>query len=241
LALLIFVLAFFDTPESGGSITPSTIERVALPRGSVVETDYFTDRLGWIGNRTKLTSGMRGFYQRTGVQPHLYITDEIDGSLSPSAAQVEAFAIQTYDALFRDEAHLLLIFFDHRNEWDRYTTWYLCGTQAKAVLDNEAMDILLDYIDRYYYQDSLSLEEFFSKAFDDAGRRIMTVTTSPWVTVWIVIGIAAVLILLFIWWQRAKRQKNLEAEQTQKILETPLETFGDDEAKRRADKYKDDT
>jgi len=32
----------------------------------------------------------------------------------------------------------------------------LAGNQAKTVLDNEAMDILLDYIDRYYFDRNLN-------------------------------------------------------------------------------------
>ena len=46
---------------SGGynEITLSTVEREPLPDGSVTETDYYTDTIGWIGNRSELTSGMK--------------------------------------------------------------------------------------------------------------------------------------------------------------------------------------
>jgi hypothetical protein len=163
--------------SSGGGITKSTVKREALPRGSVDETEYYADELGWSSNRATLTAGMKNFFNRTGVQPYLYITDSIDGSLSPTEDQVEAFASKMYDDLFSDEAHLLMVFFDYRDEIDRYHTWTLCGTQAKAVVDKEAEDILYDYIDLYYYQQNLAADEFFSKAFDDASKRIMTVTT----------------------------------------------------------------
>ena len=230
---------FFSLPSgsnsgSSGTVTASTIKREALPRGAVNETGYYTDELGWIGSSTALTSGMRNFYQQTGVQPHLSITDSINGSHNPSTAEVEQFINETYNTLFTDEAHLLLVFFEYN---DNYHTWYLAGNQAKTVLDNEAMDILLDYIDRYYYDQNLTDEQMFSKAFDEAGKRIMTVTTSPWVPVLIVAGILAILVVVFLWWKSYKKQKNLETEQAQKILETPLETFGDSEAENRAKKY----
>ena len=215
-------------------MTASTINREPLPAGSVIETDYYTDELGWIGNSTTLTAGMKNFYKETGVQPYLYLTDTIDGSHSPTDAQVEQFAYDTYDNLFSDEAHLLLIFFEYD---DTYRTWYMAGTQAKTVLDNEAMDILLDCIDRYYYDQSLTDEQMFSKAFDEAGQRIMTVTRSPWIPVLIVVGILAILAVGFLWWRSHKKQKNLEAEQTQQILNTPLETFGDMDVQERAEKY----
>jgi len=236
LLLLIFLVPVLFNSGSSGNVTASTINREPLPVGAIVENGYYTDELDWIGNSTTLTTGMKNFYKQTGVQPYLYLTDTIDGSHSPTEAQVEQFAYDTYDNLFADEAHLLLIFFEYG---DAYHTWYVAGTQAKTVLDSEAMDILLDCIDRYYYDQSLTDEQMFSKAFDEAGERIMTVTRSPWIPVLIVAGILAILTVVFLWWRSHKKQKNLEAEQTQQILNTPLETFGDTDVQERAKKYDD--
>jgi hypothetical protein len=237
LILGIIVLAALSSGSGGSDITRSTIKREALPKGSVVETGYFTDELGWIDKRTQLEAGMKTFYQKTGVQPYLYITDNIDGSQSPSEADVRDFAFSLYDRLFSDEAHLLLIFFEPSPS--QYSTWYVTGTQAKAVLDAEAMDILLDYIDRYYHYD-ISDEEFFSRAFADAAKRIMTVHRSPWIPVLIVLGIVVIILIGFFWWRKAKEQKNREAAETERILNTPLDTFGEDSVEDLAKKYQDD-
>lgn len=236
LIFIVVVIAALSSGPSGesGGITKSTIEREPLPKGSVVETGYFTDELDWIGNATKLTAGMKNFYQKTGVQPYLYITDEINGTHYPTDSDAEAFAYQKYDELFKDEAHLLLIFFEY--EESNYHTWYLCGNQAKTVIDSEAADILLDCIDKYYYQ-SMSDEDYFSKSFDEAGTRIMEVTKSPWIPVMILFGAAAVIGLLFIWWSGVKKQKNLEAERDKEILNAPLSSFGDIEIDELAKKY----
>lgn len=239
IALVFVILMVLGTmapqaPGGGGQVTRSTVRREPLPSGLVVETDYYTDELGWIGNSTVLTAGMKNFYQRTGVQPHLYITGSINGSTNPSSADAQEFAEEKYESLFSDEAHLLVIFFEP--EPNRYNTWYLAGKQAKSVLDNEAMDILLDYIDLYYAQD-MTDEQFFSKAFDDASKRIMQVTTSPWIPVLMTGGVIIFALLLFNWWNRAKAQKNLEAEQTREILNTPLEKFGGDATDDLAKKY----
>ena len=223
-----------NNTHSSGQITASTVKREPLPKGAVTETGYYTDELDWIGNQTTLTAGLKNFYKKTGVQPYLYITDTIDGTHAPSDDQVEQFANSTYESLFSDEAHLLVIFFEYE---DTYHTWYLAGSQAKTVLDQEAMDILLDYIDRYYYDQDLTDDQMFSKAFDKAGERIMSVMTSPWVPVLVVLGILAVLTVAFFWWRSYKKQKNKEAEDTEKILHTPLETFGSGEAEERAKKY----
>ena len=243
LLILIFVSIFVFSnlgqmnKVDESSITVSTVERIALPKGSVNETRYYTDKIGWINNETKLLSGLKHFYKETGVQPYLYLTDTINGSHSPTESELESFADGLYDELFTDEAHLLVVFFEYN---DRYMDWYIAGTQAKSVIDREAADILLDYIDRYYYEDNLSDEEFFSKSFEDAADRIMKVTRSPWITVYIVIGIAVLAIVLFTWWKKSKEQKNLEAKRREEMLKTPLDRFGDTKAEDLAKKYKDD-
>lgn len=238
LLLIISAVIFSSLPSnSEGDITKSTVERVPLPAGSVNETNYYTDELGWIGNETKLTEGMRNFYKKTGVQPYLYITDTIYGSHFPTLDELEAFANNLYDELFTDEAHLLLVFFEYEGS---YMTWYVTGTQAKAVIDREAGDILLDYLDRYYYDSSLSDEEYFSKAFSDSADRIMTVTRSPWIKVFFLLGIVVLVLILFFWWKKAKERKDLEDRRREEILKTPLDKFGSTEAEELMKKYKDD-
>ena len=223
--------------SSGNKITVSSIERVPLLPGSVNETDYYTDEIGWIVNESKLVDGLKHFYKETGVQPYLYLTDNINGSYYPTQNDIESFASSLYDELFTDEAHLLLVFFEYEG---MYMDWYIAGTQAKSVIDTEAGNILLDYIDRYYYDDNLSDEEFFSKSFKDAADRIMTVTRSPWITVFIVFGLVILVIVLFIWWKKHKEQKKLEAKRREELLKTPLDRFGDTEAEDLMKKYQDD-
>lgn len=245
LAIIAALLFSFNTgsSSSGASgnndITKSTVVRDPLPKGSVDETEYFTDTIGWIGNRTELLGGMKYFYQKTGVQPYLYLTDNINGSTTPSMAELETFANDLYDKLFTDEAHLLLVFFEH--DPSAYMDYYVTGTQAKTVIDTEAGDVLLDYIDKYYYSDNLTDEEFFSNVFRDSADRIMTVTRSPWISVLTVLGVLLLLSLSYMWWRHAKKQKNLEAQQTEEMLKTPLDTFGNTEAEELAKKYDDET
>ncbi|MBP7110389.1 MAG: hypothetical protein KBB09_02305 [Firmicutes bacterium] len=242
LILVVFAIVVIAVINSSGAfslgpgVTKSTWAREPLPPGSVRETRYYTDEVGWIANETELLEGMRYFYKKTGVQPYLYITDNIDGDRSPTEAVMDMFANALYDILFDDEAHLLLVFFEYN---DSYMSWYVAGSQAKTVVDQEGADILLDYIDRNYYSD-LSDEEFFSKSFADAADRMMTVTRSPWIPVFIVLGIGVALIVGFIWWRNAKAQKNLEAKQTEEILKTPIEQFGDKEAEDLAKKYQEE-
>lgn len=246
LAFIFIIMLPLLTGNSGGnsngsnnSIAPSTIEREPLPAGSVNETAYYTDEANWIQNETVLIDGLRHFYNETGVQPHLYITNEINGSNNASQDEVAAFASDLYDELFTDEAHLLVVFYEGIP--DRYITQYITGTQAKQVIDTEAANILLDYIDRNYYDLSLNEDELFSQSFRQAADRIMEVTRSPWIPVLIIGGIIVLVAILFIWWRKRKEQEAIEAKRTEEILNRPLDTFGThSDADDLAKKYSDD-
>lgn len=240
--IFMLIIGIFVASVFTGSteITKSTVARQPLPVGSVSETEYYTDALGWINNQTKMEEGLKYFYQKTGVQPHVVIIDNVNGSHNPTESELDSYANALYDELFSDEAHLLFVFYEYN---DFYMDRYVAGNQAKTVIDNEAADILLDYIDRNYYDGSLTDEEFFSNSFRDAADRIMTVTKSPWIsamtTIAIVFGVVILAMLLFVWWRHAKNQKNLEAKRTAEMLNTPLEKFDDVEIETLAKKYQD--
>lgn len=241
LIVVLSVGAFMASVITGpAEVTKSTVARQPLPAGSVNETAYYTDELGWINNQTKMEAGLKYFYQKTGVQPHVVIIDKVNGSHNPTENELDTYANALYDQLFTDEAHLLFVFYEYN---DFYMDRYVAGTQAKTVIDREAADILLDYIDRNYYDSNLTDEEFFSNSFRDAADRIMTVTRSPWIavitTIAIVFGVVVLAILLLVWWRHAKKQKNLEARQRADILDTPLEKFDDVEIEDLAKKYED--
>ncbi|MBM7541068.1 TPM domain-containing protein [Amphibacillus cookii] len=230
------VSMIFSAITDSGEITSSTVEREPLPSGVVDETDYFTDQLGWIDNQTTMLRGLRHFYNETGVQPHVYITDHIAGDVDPSMAEIEAFSNELYDELFTDEAHLLLVFFEPTP--GEYVKHYVVGTQARSVIDTEAGDILFDYVE-YYYEDNISNAEFFSLVFQDTANRIMEVTTSPWIDIVTAIVVIAILAVAFVWWKRRQEQKKLEAERLEKMLNTDIDTFGQYEAEDLSSKYQD--
>ena len=54
-----------------------------------------------------------------------------------------------------------------------------------------------------------------------------------------IIAVVVVVALLFKWWKAKKAQKNKEAEDLEKILNTPLETFGNKEVDDLKDKYEE--
>lgn len=234
---LIFIYSIGSFPSSG-NITKSTVEREPLDKQYVVTTDWYTDELGWIQSSSVLESGMKQFFHETGVQPYLYLTDMVNGTTHPSSSDMESYANYLYDELIEDEGHILLLFYEY-NSSSNYKSQYVCGAMAKTVMDQEACDILLDYIDHYYFSD-MSEDMMFSTAFEKAGERIMTVTKSPVPMLIVSVVVLVIVIIAFKWWKRAKVQRNLEAEQKERILNSDIGSVNTDpELQDLEEKYKE--
>ena len=224
---------------AGGSrskVTKSTVEREKLDESYVTETNYYKDELGWIGSESTLESGLKSFYEDTGVQPYLYICNNIEGDKSGNYtdAQLESFGNDIYNKTFTDEGHVLVVFCEYADS--QYRSFCIVGNAAKTVIDEEAREILLDYIDHYYFSD-YDDDEFFSIAFKKAGGDIMRVEKShAWIVVLVMIVIiGAIIILKQVEKHHDKKLQKLKAEQD--ILNTPLSEFGDDNVEDLAGKY----
>lgn len=230
--VIVVAVAFGGFSCSGSSVEASTVQREALPAGSVQETGYYTDDGGWISSPSTLEAGMRQFFEETGVQPYLYI---LPNGASSSTQELGQYAQQLYGQLFQDEGHFILVFCD--NNAGSYSCGYWIGAQAESVLDSEAITILSQYLDRYYYDTSLSEEELFSETFASTADRIMEVTPSSVVPVAVCIAVIVVVGgVVFVVRYRAKAKAE-EQRRQQEILNTPLETFGDGAIEDLAEKY----
>ena len=206
-------IGFFLMGTPSSSIAKSTVAREALPSNAVTETGYYTDADGdWIHDQSKLTAGLRKFYQETGVQPYVYI---LPNGESTSVSDLKGRAEALYPQLFSDEGHFLLVFCDDGR--GDYNCGYTVGSQAKTVMDDEAVSI--------------------SNAFAKTADRIMTVTQSPVVPVAVCIATVIVIALLVFSLQKRREAKERQRQADEKMWSTPLESFGADEAAERAKKY----
>jgi hypothetical protein len=238
MAVLCFIFAIammFSKPKS--NVTVSTVNREPLLSSACVESpNWFEDNVDWIANKSILTSGLKKFYQKTGVQPYLIITDQVNGKgYDLTDSEAELYLENKYNALFNDEGHLIFLFMEY--ESGEYKEYIYAGNQASSVIDNEAQEMIYDMVD-YYYTSDLEEDAYFATSFDKVADRIMRkTTTNKDITkkligvVGFIGGIAIVGIIII----NKKKYEAQKASEDRKILETPINNLTDESLK---DKYK---
>jgi RNA polymerase-binding transcription factor DksA len=200
-------------------IERSTENREALPESKCTPVDvWYQDDWGdWIdeeGEEDALIDGMKSFYESTGVQPYLWITGE-DGGQYESAQSLEDLAEAKYKELFGiDEGHMIVIFREYPNNSSEYICTVTPGYDAETqVMDEQAREILLDFIDYFYTDTDLNEGYFFKYSFKNAGERIMQKQLS-FRQMGIIAGVAVILVIgLIITANIVKKRKIAVAKQ----------------------------
>ncbi|MFW5651402.1 MAG: hypothetical protein ACOCNC_08415 [Acetivibrio ethanolgignens] len=156
------------------------------------------------------------------AQSPQWITDNVDGDSCPSDEKINEKLDAMYTELFTDEGHAILMYLDAGG--GRYITRCLKGASAKTVLDAEATEILLDYLDAYATSD-MDDETYFSTCFSKAAERMMSRTTNSKDVAKIVsIAVAAVVIIiaLVVFFLRRRKLKLEQAKVDSEILNSKL-------------------
>lgn len=243
--LLIFIgilLGMFSSIGGGSStdIPASSYNREKLDSGNGYINDCIYDELGWFDNVSRTESRLKDFYKETGVQPYIMLLDYIPGVDSDS--QKEEYARQLYKKKIDNESTFLYVYFAKENESESDEPGYMCyvnGIQVSSVMDAEALDIFWAYLDKYWYTD-MSTDDMFVKIFNSTADTIMTKsTTSKDVGKYALIVVAAGVVVfgvVKVVKLKHKRAKE-EAEETERILNTPMESLVDEELKKTAAKY----
>ena len=178
----------------------STVQREVLPASKCDPIDeWYRDDWGdWIdenGEGTTLENGLKHFYETTGVQPYLWIMGE-EGKDYMSEGSVEELADATYKDMFGDdEGHILVVFREYPNASSNYICTVTPGYDAETqIMDEEAREILLDFIDYYYTDSELNEGQFFAKAFSNGADRIMT-KQLPLSVLYTIIAVVIILVI----------------------------------------------
>lgn len=210
--LLIMTILIQLTGIMGSRITASSIDRKKLdPSLCTTSETWYVDNAGWIHDERTLISGLDSFYKKTGVQPLLVLPSD----MNMTRDEAEEYLTNLYDFMFEDKGHLIWMYLDHGS--GNYEQYYFVGNSAKAVINDEALHIIKDYVDANAATNKTD-EEFFADSFASAGERMMKKTTSPWKYLTI---IAVVGVLAFAARDIAKYRKE-QAEIDKDILDMDL-------------------
>jgi hypothetical protein len=200
------------------------------------------DQIGVFESGSTVKSGLKDFYDQTGIQPYVIFLAP-DASLTTDFEK-EDWANDFYDENIKEENAFLLVYFGETPEDGSGYMAYVSGEEANAILDTEAINLFWGRIDKAWSSFGHSgFDSAISQAYSDTASTIMRVsTTGNDVMKWLLIVILAAVILG--WILRMRKEKNRRekerAEETERILKTPVEKFGDN-SDELINKYRDKT
>ena len=215
----------------------STIVREKLDTKDGFTNDCIKDELGWFDNETKTETGLKRFWNETGVQPYILLR-KYDSSLTTNEEKI-AWAENYYEEHFDTENIFLFVYFEEKDEDEIGYMSYVNGHDTSRIMDSEAMEIFWNYLDSNWVKD-ISTDEMFLDTFDDTAKTIMhTAKTKEeaqkekasawkWSAVAVtVIGAGIVAVVLVN--KRNKRKKE-EAEERERILKTSVSDLVDEKS-----------
>lgn len=213
----------------------SASECIPMPSAQMLD-----DELGWITNKQSVIGAMDDFYESTGVQPYLLICNNLGGKGGDiTEAEAEGVLSALYKSKFNDEGHMILAFMEY--ETSLYIPYIYTGEDAEKVIDDRSKEIILDTINSFYTDTSLTDDEYFIKIFDDSAYEII----DSYKVLRIVQGfsfgciLADLIIALLHELHLIIKVKEMQAEKQEEklkvVLDTPVNELSDDFLK---EKYK---
>ncbi|MBQ8412879.1 MAG: TPM domain-containing protein [Lachnospiraceae bacterium] len=172
-------------------------------------------------NESELISGFKNFYSKTGVFPFLYVIEN-----TPAKSEYKGYDTyqdMLYEKLFDAEGNFLILYIAEEDDY-----YFAAGYDTGEIIDEESLDVICDKVNSYWYTGNLATA--FGDGLEDAAKNIMAKSNASTIIKIIAIGIIVIIVIsiLFKWWKAKKAQENKEQENLEKILDTPLETFGND-------------
>lgn len=216
----VFLICFMVTRKNSENV------REKLPAEACVTVDeWIDDRSGWLSNdEQEVIKSMNYFQNKTGVQPYLLITDNINGKGGDiTDSEAEDYLAKLYDSLYRDEGHMIFTFMEYADS--EYITYLYTGTAADSVIDAEARGIFLDKADYYYSDSSLSDDEYFAKIFEKSADSIMKDRNTLSRVMLFLAAAFTIITILFAFGEilfRIQVKKTEEAKTLKDIVNAPL-------------------
>lgn len=228
----VVIFSFFMIASDDSDVT-STINREKIENPIPYDNNCIKDELGYVENTSKLSKNLKNFYNKTGIQPYIYLKS-YDETLT-SDSQKDNYTQNWYEQNIDNEDTFLFVYYEDQDPNEIGYMAYVNGKQVTSVMDSEAVNIFWNYIDRYWTDDSLSTVEVFTKTFNSTANTIMEKSTTSNDIIKIICIIVGIVIviggIIYILRMKFKRDKE-KAKETVEILKTPL-----DKSDELRDKY----
>ena len=228
----VVIFSFFMIASDDSDVT-STINREKIENPIPYDNNCIKVELGYVENTSKLSKNLKNFYNKTGIQPYIYLKS-YDETLT-SDSQKDNYAQNWYEQNIDNEDTFLFVYYEDQDPNEIGYMAYVNGKQVTSVMDSEAVNIFWNYIDRYWTDDSLSTVEVFTKTFNSTANTIMEKSTTSNDIIKIICIIVGIIIviggIIYILRMKFKRDKE-KAKETVEILKTPL-----DKSDELRDKY----
>ena len=233
--MMIIVAALFGSMGGGrnydyGYTTTVTVPASSYNRekleGTTWSNNCVVDETGWIsdgGSVSGLERQLRKFYDKTGIQPYVYL---VRNPSLKTTADMEQFAYDYYENNINNTYTFALFCFAEDDLDGTKYEYYEGGSQALGIMDSEAVDIFWAIFDQEWYNESTSTEDCIANIFNRTADRIMTRSATKTdvakvvAIIVLVVVIAAAIIIIMNKRRKNERERN---EETKRILETPLE------------------
>ena len=162
-------------------ISRSTKAREKVNPSSQSPLIVINDSANLVDDTAEAESGMKEFFDKTGVAPCVIIVGDSGKKYSSlTDDELDKMALDSYVSLFDDDDHLMVVMFQTGEYKFRYGMH--AGGNAAGFMDNEARQILSECIDHYifeeksnvrYANDKMAGGKAISDAFTDAADRLM--------------------------------------------------------------------
>lgn len=215
LAVAIIMLA------NSSSGTQSTIQREKLSNPDAWVGSCIVDELGWMNNNgSKAKKGMHEFWEETGVQPYIALTNQT--SDTDTDAEREAWAQEYFDT-HCSSTSFLYVYFETGNSSIKGPDVVWWGPAAASVLDDEAVGIFLNYLDSDWDTwDADDTDGMFQHIYSKTADTIMKVsTTGKDIMKWFIIAVVVVVVIagVIVIMNKKRKAERERAEETERILQ----------------------
>ena len=227
IALLLLVVSVFLTVAT----KPKQFEKFNLK--GTVDVGYTYDD-GFTEGSGQTEAACYEFYQKTGIPLYFYTVKTYDNPVS----SCDSYTIDLYDDLFKDENHVLIAYYDNVNWWS-----WVFGNNVKSAMPESEVNKLLDKVDYYWDDYSLTNDEVLAKGVLSYLDELTAVKNSSngLATGLMIAGLVMLVAAIYQFINYGSEVKKYEEEakklERDIILSKPLETFGNQEVDDLKNKY----